>query len=436
MQKVKNIKPIVEKLKSKIKHLASDGALHIVAGSFATKFVAFFGSIFVVRLLSKADYGILSYAENIYSYAFIVAGYGLLNATLRYIIIAGDEKKRAYFDRIIKNALIFDFLLAVVVLVINGFVKYPDEFQTVKIIMPILALLIPFQDLVNILLSYLRAIFKNKLYAYASFVVSALLILGRVAGAYISGAHGVALSRLLLNAAFAIIGLFLIFKFFLNNKERMPLTKSEKKEMDIYSLQYMLTNGLWAVFMLNDTFLLGQIIGSSSLLADYKVACVLPGNIAIFATAIGTYVGPKFTQNESNTVWVKNSFKKTLSITSLVMFVVCFAIWVLSTPLIKFLYGEQYLSTIPVMTILLVGAFLNSGIRYTVANILGAMGMISYNMKISIGGVILQILLDVLLIPRIGAYGAAISNCIVYALMSIALLLVFAKKFFWKGNKT
>lgn len=422
-----------KKALEKLNILFKDGALHIVIGSFVTKFVAFFGSIVVVRLLTKNDYGVLSYVENLYSYAFIVAGYGLMNAMLRYIIIADDNKKRAYFDRIVKNSFVFDIILAIIALLINEFVSYPSEFKQAKGLLPFLAVLIPFQDMVNILLSYLRSVFRNKLYAYSAIVSSTILILGRIVGALVLEVKGVIISRLVLNFVFATAGLALIRYYFVKMQPKEVLTKAEKKEMDIYSMQYMLTNGLWAVFMLNDLFLLGQLTGSSSILADYKVACVLPGNISIFSTAIGTYIGPKFTKNERNIFWIRTSFKKALLFTIAIMLCVCSLIWALANPLIRLLYGSQYLTTISVMRILLFGAFLNSGLRYTIANILAAMGEIKYNMIISIIGVITQVLLDIFLIPQMGMYGAATANCIAYGVMSLYLLFIFCRLYFKKA---
>jgi len=414
-------------IKSNFVRLWASGAIHIVFGSFATKFVAFFGSIFVVRFLTKSDYGILSYIENIYGYAFIFAGYGMINAILRFIIIAPANKKKTYYHRIIRNSICFDTLLAIVLITANMFISYPKEFAQASQLMPILALLIPFQNLVNILLTYLRAIFKNKLYAYGSCSVSVLLIIGRIIGALVSGVTGVVFSRLILNILLSLIGLILVARFFVHEYGNEPLTKSEKREMDKYAIQYMLTNGLWALFMLNDTFLLAQFVGSSNVLADYKVAYVLPGNISIFATAIGTYIGPQFTKNEKNIAWVKANFKKTLLISSGVMLSVCLIITMVSNPIIKLMYGEQYLNVIPLMELLLVAAFLNSAIRYTIANILGAIGKISNNLVVSIFGMVLQIVLDCLLIPNYGAYGAAVASIIVYLSMSIMLLIVFRK---------
>ncbi|MBP5587677.1 MAG: hypothetical protein J6X37_03020, partial [Treponema sp.] len=58
-------------LKEKISISIQKGAFHIFAGSMLTRFISFFASIVVVRVLSKSDYGILSYYENLYNYFFL-----------------------------------------------------------------------------------------------------------------------------------------------------------------------------------------------------------------------------------------------------------------------------------------------------------------------------------------------------------------------------
>ena len=88
----------MKKIKELIKILYEKGVVHIFIGSFITKLVAFFGSIFLVRILSKWDYGVLGYIENIYGYIFIFAGMGLSNAILRYVVLGNDrEEKYSYY---------------------------------------------------------------------------------------------------------------------------------------------------------------------------------------------------------------------------------------------------------------------------------------------------------------------------------------------------
>lgn len=422
-------------LKNKLKLLYDKGALHVIVGTFATKFVAFFGSIVVVRLLSKFDYGLLSYVENLYSYAFILAGAGLSNGILRYLVITPtDEGKKSVFRYVIKRSFIINIGIALGLCLIALFMKMPDNYASAVFFIPVIAILLPFQDLLNEVLYTIRSFFKNKFYAYLAFGSSALLIIGRIVGAMINGISGVLWSRVVINAFFAGTFLIYIYRTFFPACVVNELEKTAQKEINSYSFQYMITNGFWAIFMLNDTFLLGILLNDPTALADYKVASVLPGNISIFATAIGVFVSPYFIKNEKNLSWVRSNYKKVFMLSCVIVGAVAITVAFLSYPLIHFMYGEQYLNTVELMRMLLIAAFFNSGLRYTTANILASMGQIRYNMIVSGLGIIVQILLDVILIPRFGVMAVAVSNCIVYLMMAVILFVVFYKKYYCQPN--
>lgn len=287
----------MDKIFEYIRVLQKKGAIHILVGSFIQKFVAFFGSIFVVRTLSKQEYGLLSYVENIYSYALIFAGLGLSNAVLRYIVLARENEKRAYYNYIIKHSVIRDIVIAMAICVINVFVKYPDDFSEAKLWVPVIAFLTIFQDIVNNGLYAIRAVFKNKLFAYLAVGSSVLLIVGRIIGACVYNVGGVVVSRVVLNAFIGVAIIPICIKMF--SKSTYQLDAAKKKEINAYSIQYMITNGLWAIFMLNDLQMLSMFCADSAIVAEYKVAYLLPANISIFATAIG-----KFTPGDRDDVAV------------------------------------------------------------------------------------------------------------------------------------
>ncbi|MCI8565291.1 MAG: oligosaccharide flippase family protein [Lachnospiraceae bacterium] len=418
-----------------IGNLYSEGAWHITLGTFITKFVGFFGSIFIVRILSKEDYGVLSYVENLFSYAFLLAGLGLSYAILRYEVLANTiEEKKAYHDYIVKKSFIIDVGIVAIVLLTNCFVTYPEEFASAKYWLPIVIVILPFQDLYTNEVFVIRGFFKNKLYAYVSFVTSILLIVARIIGAYKFAIGGAFWSRVILYILFGILGAVYINTAFFRSSEKTLISREKKREIDVYAVQYMLTNGLWALLMLNDTFMLGQLTKSSQALAEYKVASVLPGNISIFASAIGLFVSPYFTRHETEIDWIRANFKKVFFVTAGVVGCVVLALAVLARPLVLFMYGEDYVNTVTLMRILLISAFFNSGIRFTVANIFAAMGEIKYNLVISGLGTALLLILDFITIPSYGAYGVAAANCIVYAMMGIVLLIVFLRKYFRDVN--
>ena len=415
----------------KVRKMYDTGALHITMGTFLTKFVAFFGSIVVVRLLSKEDYGVMGYVENIYSYALILAALGMSNAVLRYLVIAeNDREKKQYFDYIIKRSILINFFISLILAFGCQIIPIPENYSATRYLLPILALLLPFQDLLNDDLYTIRACFKNKLYAWTAFLSAAALIAGRIIGAKIAGVEGVLWSRVIINAAVAIVGFYFVKNTLIVNEKVPELNKEKKRIIDKYSFQYMITNGLWAIFMLNDKFLLGLLMNDPVGLADYNVASVLPGNLSIFAMAIGTFVGPYFTKNEKNYEWIRKNYKRVTLLSAVVVGGVAFTIGILGKPLIRLIYGEQYLNVAMLMNVLLVGAFFNSGLRFTVANLLAAMGEVKYNMFISGIGVFLQIALDFLLIPQMGVMAVAISNCIVLFMMTVELHIVFYFKFY------
>lgn len=418
-------------VKEKIKQLYSSGAIHIIGGTFATKFVAFFGSIFVARILSKDDYGIMGYAETIYSYAFIFAGLGLSYAVLRFLVLAETaEKKKQYFQYILQHGIIRNIIIAGILVVGVNLFPIPANYTRTKALIPILALLLPFQDILNDDLYLLRAFFKNKRFAYLSLVSSVLLILGRIFGALYGGIDGVLWSRVIISAFFSVTFLYLIWKRYFAEIKVTALPKKEAGIVNSYSIQYMITNGLWAVFMLNDAFMIGQLINDPGVLADYKIACVLPGNISIFATAIGIYTGPRFTKNENDKVWIRTEFRKVYMITAGVVGGAAILLALFSNQLILLMYGKQYLNVVPLMRVLLIGAFINSGLRYTTANLLAAMGEIKYNMFVSGIGIVAQLIIDYILIPKMGVMAVAVSNIIVFALMAISIMAIFIKKYY------
>ena len=416
-------------MKDKIKKLYASGAFHITIGSFVTKFVAFFGSIFVVRLLSKTDYGILQYVENLYSYALVLAGFGLPFAILRYVVLADKDKKSAYLDYAVWHAFLRDCIICFLILALNYFIKYPDSFQEAKIYVPVLAFLLPFQDMVTNGSYALRAIFRNKEYAYATCAVSIFLILGRIIGAKTFGLGGVVWSRLIINFVSASVFLIIIYHIY-SRKSASGLSKKEIKEVNRYSFQYMISSGLWAIFMLNDTFLLSAITNNPAIVAEYKVAYVLPGNLSLISTAIGIYVAPYFTKNEDNKEWVKKNYTITSLVNGGAIGVIALLLMLFAEPLIEFIYGDAYLNIVPLMRALLFSAFINSGLRYVTANILSAMGKVRSNLIISIVGIILQIVLDLFLIPKFGAMGVAYSNCIVFISMTLALFYVYYRIYY------
>lgn len=420
-------------IKEKTRKLVSNGAAHVLIGSFITKFITFFGSIFLVRILTKSEYGVLSYYENILGYFCVFAGLGLAPGIQRYLILADtNEAKRGCFNKAFHQGNLWNMLLVVLCMTFCFLYKHPEAFSGYPIVILCLTLCIPLIFICNLGQCALRALFDYKRYAYLAVISALILVSGRVVGAIVGGLDGSVTFRLAAEVICSVMSVYLLLHFHFRNVKGEQLDPSFSKEYSNYSVQLMLTDGLWAIFMLNDIFLLGQISGDDLLVADYKIAYVIPANLAIISSSIGLYVAPYFTKydKEGKLNWVKKNLKLTLLVTMFVMGGLALLCYVFGDVLIKFIFGAQYLTTVPIMNILLIASFFNNGIRMVIANILSAIGEQKKNLIVAGIGMVFQIVLDVLLIPRMGAIGVGLSSLSIYLIMSALLVIMVYKKYF------
>lgn len=421
----------MEKIKNKIKSLWNSGAIHIIIGSFATKFVTLFGSVFLVRLMSKNDYGLLSYIENLYSFVFLLGGLGVANGTLRYVVLGRTlEEKKGFYNYFLRVSIVINIIIIILMNIVNIFYTHPADYSNSKVLLGIMLISLPFQYIFENNLATERAMFQYKQYAFLSFACATGVIFGKLVGAFLGDITGVILVTLGVYCFFGLFSTYKVEKQLFHDVKIEKLNKTIKKDTLIYSIQFMFVNGLWTLFMLSDVFLMGKLGVSPTELADYKIAYVWPANISIVGSCIATFVTPYFVKNENNYSWVKKNFAIVYLGNFLITLVIAIGVFALSKPLILLYAGQKYLNTIPLMRTILVGAVINNGLRMITANTFSAMGKVKYNMVVSIFAFCMQIILNVKFIPILGVYSVAYTSIVVYSFMAIVLLAVFIKEYY------
>ena len=82
----------MERIHDKFETLIRTGFFHIFGSSVMNKIIAFLSSIVLVRILSKEEYGVFTYAWNIYSIILLFSGMGLDSGMLQLASEkSGDE---------------------------------------------------------------------------------------------------------------------------------------------------------------------------------------------------------------------------------------------------------------------------------------------------------------------------------------------------------
>ncbi len=410
----------------------------MISGNFLNKFAAFFGSIVIVRLLSKADYGGIRYVENLYNFFFLVAGMGISNAVLRFVVLEDDlSEKKSIYRFMSSTALIFNVALVAAGLVINRFYPHKGEFVNYGYLLYIMLLMLPAQYFNDNSLTLKRAMFDNRRFAYLNFAYAVTVILGKVVGAWKEDLLVYVMLGLAIQAAFAVgLGIANHRRYF-SGVEAGPVTKEKKKRIITYSLQYMVTNGMWALFMLLDVYLIGNILNDPEAIADYNVAFTWPANISIICQSAGIFINPYFIKNENDPAWIRKNFRMLYGINFLAVLACALIMIIFAKPLIMINGGPKYYNVVPLMRIITLGSLINNGLRYMIANCLAAMGRIKVNMAVSVFGVISLAVLDTLLIPRFHEYGPAYAGIIVHTMMALIMLIAFNRQYHIIGpNKT
>ena len=132
----------------------------------------FISSIVIVRLVNKNDYAYLTYADNLYNYVISFAGLGMTSSILKYCASAkSQEEDKAYFAFAMKYGTLFETILSLIVVAYVTFSVIP--FPEAKDIVYVLVLYPTLNNIINTVLSYLRAHGENQAYARAAVIQTA-----------------------------------------------------------------------------------------------------------------------------------------------------------------------------------------------------------------------------------------------------------------------
>ena len=71
-------------MKNGIRNLYQKGFFHILTSNILNKIMTFCSGIFIVRFLTKNDFGIYSYVQNLLSFFLLLNGFGINGGFIQY----------------------------------------------------------------------------------------------------------------------------------------------------------------------------------------------------------------------------------------------------------------------------------------------------------------------------------------------------------------
>ena len=400
------------------------GASLFFIGMIVAKFFSYFYRLILARGLGPESYGTFSLAFVIFSVGALLSLFGLNIALERYIGIYSAKQQEGKLKGAIISALQIALPLSIIMVIAVVFFSSQIaglfKSQALLPLIPIFALMIPFFVLTNIFAAVSRG-FKNVKYpVLIQNVLSQFLIFILAFAALL---RGYGLFEISITYLFALI-ITAVAMFIAVEKKIFSIIGTRikavfmKKELFVYSWPLVISSLFGLIIGWTDTLMLGyfkteEIVGiyNSALPTAYLLLLVPMALTSLLLPVISDF----FAKNQEKMI------SQTISTVTKWIFYVNFPLFLLllifPRKVLNLLFGEQYLlAAIPLM-ILGFGYFMNS-IAYASFRLIELFKKTKYHFYNNLVAAIVNVLLNILLIPRYGMIGAAIAS-------ATALTLVF-----------
>lgn len=400
--------------------LFDTGFFHVFGSNIINQIIAFLSGIILVRILSKAEYGIYSYAYNIINFFLVFNGFGAASGLLQTCSeITDDSLRMKYYKLANRIAFLFDIFLIAGLVIVSWKVPFritgTNEMLLSMIFLPVFMLTF------NMKTTYFRATLRTKEFSYSNTANAAIVFVFSCVGAALFAEVGVSIGQTLAYL-FSVIGITRIFGLPINLKNP---GLSKNIVIDFFKIAAIsaVSSGVSQIMNMLDVFVLGILIPNEEVIATYRVAATIPTALAFIPTVIIIYVYPYFAQHKDDGRWLKEQYRKLMIITGIINAVIATGLIVCAPLIIYIVFGTQYMDSMSIFRILALNYFFSGTFSVISGNLLVTQRKLAFNFwRVLIMG-IMNCIGNVLFVTWWGPIGAAISTICVNILSGMAATL-------------
>lgn len=174
-----------------------------------------------------------------------------------------------------------------------------------------------------------------------------------------------------------------------------------------------------------DMYIVGYYSGPAAL-GIYTIAVMVVERIWFASQAASTALFPTVSAMKLNDAGLAEVTPKVLRGVLVVGGLMGFGVLLISDPLIRGIFGEQYADSVLPLRILLPGVIVWGGARVLCADIAGR-GLPEVNLRIAAVSAVINIALNLIAVPRFGVIGAAVASSISYSVLGVMALYRYLK---------
>lgn len=403
-------------MKNKYVSLAKD-IIIFGLGSVGSKLILFFMVPLYTNFLTDEEYGISELVFTISQLLIPFVSVVIFDAVVRFGLAKDQKKENVLLCGLL--VVLIGSLITIAVTPLFGLYDDMSEWKWYMCIYVIVSMVGPVE------MNYLKVKDQNKLYALLSVLQTLVLaILNVILLIYLDwGIEGYLLSSIAANVFLAVVA-FLAGGMIKDLKQAV-FSKQLLWEMLAFSVPLILNNVSWWVIQSSNRVFVEMMIGVSAL-GIYTVATKIPSLInvitSIFSQAWGISSVKEF-ESTSDAGFYGNVFDL---YQAFVFGVAVFAIPIVK-PFMTIYVGDDFFSAWQYIPILLVSAAF-SAVAGFYGTLYGALKRSINNMLTTIAGAVINIAVNILLIPVIGVWGAVLGMLATYVVIS-ALRMIDIKRY-------
>ena len=401
----------------KYKKLLSN-TLILTIGTFASKLLVYFLMPLYTAILSKEQYGTADLITNAANLLIPFCCIGITHGVFRFAADE-DESNKVIFSSGVSILLISSAIF----LLVSPFISFIPYFESYAWLIAFYVISSNFHTVVK---EYIRAKGKMKLYAAQSILGTALVIAFNLLFLIPMklGVVGYVLSVAVADAVGTVF--LIIYAKLYRDFSFKSVSKIKIKEMLKYSLPMMPTTVIWWITNVSDRFIVTAICGSGEN-GLYSAAYKIPTVIALVAGVFNEAWQLSAISESKDREEVSNFFTAVFERYQAILFLGC-SLLIPFTPLAtRILLNESYFSAWTFMPVLLVATVFSSLVTF-IGTIYTVKKRTTMSLITAAFGAGLNIVLNLLMIPSMGAQGAGIATAISYFAVFV-FRAIHSKKF-------
>jgi O-antigen/teichoic acid export membrane protein len=402
------------------KHLR--GSTLLLTGRVISMVANFVIQVLIVRYLSKSDYGAFAYALSLVSLGSSLTVFGFDKTVTRFIPVYQErgEYQKVFGSLIMMVGCVFSLgvLLVLIVFGLRGWIaeSLVSDPLAVKLLL-LLAFFTPIQAMDSLLVGMLAIFSKPNSIFFRRYVLSPSLRLAVVLLLIVlrSNVYFLSIGFVLAEA----FGLAVYYGILMHDLRKQDIWKHFSLQSITFPIKEVFSFSI-PIFISSFVFILRthlvvvllEYLRSTLDVAAYRAVQpvadsntnVIQSFALLFMPTMARLVTRQDEQAIDDLYWQSAVW---ITVITFPIFLLTFS---LAQPLTLFLFGERYAGSGWIMAVLAVGYYFNAALGFN-ADTLRIYGRLRYTVIIDFVSLFIGVALNLILIPRYGAVGAAIGTC-------------------------